>query len=96
MLWFGQAILSFFVLGKSMLMKDLIKDKLEIIVSLEPQIENNVAIKFIFGKIMSGEKREVFEVPINYIDSISLLLKENNIKHKIENNNEYVSNIIKL
>ncbi|EPP7233730.1 hypothetical protein ACTOJ1_000636 [Shigella flexneri] len=79
-----------------MLMKDLIKDKLEIIISLEPQIENNVAIKFIFGKIMSGEKREVFEVPINYIDSISLLLKENNIKHKIENNNEYVSNIIKL
>lgn len=79
-----------------MLMKDLIKDKLEIIVSLEPQIENNVAIKFIFGKIMSGEKGEVFEVPINYIDSISLLLKENNIKHKIENNNEYVSNIIKL
>ena len=45
---------------------------------------------------MSGEKREVFEVPINYIDSISLLLKENNIKYKIENNNEYVSNIIIL
>lgn len=79
-----------------MLIKDLIKDKLEIILNLEPQIENNVAIKFILEKIMSAEKGRVFEVPINYIDSISLLLKENNIKYKIENNNEYVSNIIKL
>jgi len=79
-----------------MLIKDLIKDKLEIVVNLEPQIEQNIAIRFIVKKIIDGETREVFEVPINYIDSISLLLKENNIKYKIEKNNEYVSNIIKL
>ncbi len=76
--------------------KEMVKSRLEIVVDINPTIEQNVAIKFIFGKIMSGEKREVFEVPINYIDSISLLLKENNIKYKIENNNEYVSNIIIL
>lgn len=76
--------------------KEMVKSRLEIVVDINPTIEQNVAIKFIFGKIMSGEKREIFEVPINYIDSISLLLKENNIKYKIENNNEYVSNIIKL
>lgn len=76
--------------------KEMVKSRLEIVVDINPTIEQNVAIKFIFGKIMSGEKREVFEVPINYIDSISLLLKENNIKYKIENNNEYVSDIIKL
>ena len=76
--------------------KEMIENGLEIVVDMNPTIEQNVAIKFIFGKIMSGEKREVFEVPINYIDSISLLLKENNIKYKIENNNEYVSNIIIL
>lgn len=76
--------------------KEMIENGLEIVVDMNPTIEKNVAIKFIFGKIMSGEKREIFEVPINYIDSISLLLKENNIKYKIENNNEYVSNIIKL
>lgn len=79
-----------------MLIKELIKDKLEIIVNLEPQIENNIAINFILKKIMNGRKNEIFEIPINYIEIISLSLKENNIKHKIENNNEYVSNIIKL
>lgn len=60
--------------------KEMVKSRLEIVVDINPTIEQNVAIKFIFGKIMSGEKREVFEVPINYIDSISLLLKENNTK----------------
>lgn len=76
--------------------KEMIKNGLEIVVDMNPTIEQNVAIRFIVKKIIDGETREVFEVPINYIDSISLLLKENNIKYKIEKNNEYVSNIIKL
>lgn len=76
--------------------KKMIENGLEIVVDMSPTIQQNVAIRFIAQKIIDGEKMEVFEVPINYIDSISFLLKENNIKYKIENNNEYVSNIIKL
>lgn len=75
---------------------EMIKNRLEIVVDINPTIEENIAIKFIAKKIMDGRKNEIFEIPINYIESISLSLKENNIKHKIENNNEYVSNLIKL
>lgn len=76
--------------------KEMIENGLEIVVDMSPTIKKNVAIKFIAQKIINGEKNEVFEIPINYIEGVSIFLKENNIKYKIENNNEYVSNIIKL
>lgn len=76
--------------------KEMIENGLEIVVDMSPTIKKNVAIKFIAQKIINGEKNEVFEIPINYIEGVSIFLKENNIKYKVSNKNEYVSKIIKL
>ena len=76
--------------------KDIVKKNLEIIVNLVPVIEKNIAIEFITNKIATDTLNKSFEIPVNYVNDISLLLRNKNIDHKIEYKNEYVTNIIKV
>ncbi len=79
-----------------MTFKEMVKNNLEIIVNLDPVIEENIAIEFITNKIVNDTINKIFEVPINYANHISISLNNKKIPHKIEYKNEYVSNIVKL
>lgn len=79
-----------------MTFKEMVENKLEIIVNLNPVIEKNIAIEFITNKIVNDTTNKIFEIPINYVNDISLLLNNKKIPHRIEYKNEYVSNIVKL
>lgn len=79
-----------------MTFKEMVKNNLEIIVNLDPVIEENIAIEFITNKIINDTLNKIFEVPINYANNISISLNNKKIPHKIEYKNEYVSNIVKL
>lgn len=77
-----------------MSIKSLIENN-EIIVDLSPVIEKNVAVSFIAKKIIEnvGIQNE-FEIPINYVDEICVVLDKKQFNYIVHDKNEYVKRIV--
>lgn len=77
-----------------MSIKNLIENN-EIIVDLSPVIEKNVAVSFIAKKIIEnvGIQNE-FEIPINYVDEICVVLDKKQFNYTVHDKNEYVKRIV--
>lgn len=77
-----------------MSIKNLIENN-EIIVDLSPVIEKNVAAVFIANKIIENTNvQKEFEIPINYVAEICLVLDEKKIKYTVHDKNEYVKRLV--